>query len=176
MLCSSQEVAFTQGRTRQQWVSPVSDGTLDECIRQLMSKPASKRHLYEIHTAPQGELISAVLTTDQIVELVRLRDFLSAGTGGVFSFEQCGGRATCCRVSSGDSEAAEAIRDLVETVTVFRIPSHPGSQLRLSDARTRCLGSRPPPNLRGVWGKMVARGRYLQSPRQILPEFSITAA
>ena len=87
-------MAFTQGRTRQQWVSPVSDGTLDECIRQLMSKPTSKRHLYEIHTAPQGELISVVLTTDQIVELVRLRDFLSAGTGGVFSFEQCGGRAT----------------------------------------------------------------------------------
>ena len=93
----------------------------------------------------RGELISAVLTTDQIVELVRLRDFLSAGTGGVFSFEQCGGRATCCRVSSGDSEAAEAIRGLVETATGFRTPSRPGLQLRLWGARTHCLGSRPPP-------------------------------
>jgi hypothetical protein len=54
----------------------VSDGTLDECIRQFMSKPASQHHLYEIHTAPQGELITAVLSVEQIVELARLRDFL----------------------------------------------------------------------------------------------------
>jgi hypothetical protein len=54
----------------------VSDGTLDECIRQFMSKPASQHHLYDIHTAPQGELITAVLSVEQIVELARLRDFL----------------------------------------------------------------------------------------------------
>jgi hypothetical protein len=54
----------------------VSDGTLDECIRQFMSKPASQHHLYEIHTAPQGDLITAVLSAEQIVELARLRDFL----------------------------------------------------------------------------------------------------
>jgi len=51
-------------------------GTLDDCIRQFMSKPASQRHLYEIHTVPQGELVSAVLSAEQIVELARLRDFL----------------------------------------------------------------------------------------------------
>ena len=54
----------------------VSDGTLDDCIRQFMSKPAPIRHLYEIHTAPQGETVSAVLSPEQIVELARLRDFL----------------------------------------------------------------------------------------------------
>ena len=54
----------------------VVDGTLDECIRQFMSKPASQHHLYEIHTAPQGELITAVLSAEHIVELARLRDFL----------------------------------------------------------------------------------------------------
>lgn len=54
----------------------VSDGTLDECIRQFMSKPASIRPLYEIHTAPQEELITAVLSAEQIIELARLRDFL----------------------------------------------------------------------------------------------------
>jgi hypothetical protein len=54
----------------------VSEGTLDECIRQFMSKPASLRHLYEIHTMPQGELVSAVLSPEQIAELARLRDFL----------------------------------------------------------------------------------------------------
>jgi hypothetical protein len=54
----------------------IAEGTLDECIRQFMSKPMSQLHLYEIHTAPQGELITAVLSTEQIIELARLRDFL----------------------------------------------------------------------------------------------------
>jgi hypothetical protein len=53
------------------------DGTLDECIREFMTKPASQRHLYEIHTAPQQPLVSAVLSPEHIVEIARLRDFLS---------------------------------------------------------------------------------------------------
>jgi hypothetical protein len=44
----------------------IIDGTLDECIRKFMSQPTSQRHLYEIHTAAQSDL----------VELARLRDFL----------------------------------------------------------------------------------------------------
>jgi hypothetical protein len=54
----------------------IFEGTLDDCIRQFMAKPASQRHLYEIHTTQQGELITAVLSAEQIVELARLRDFL----------------------------------------------------------------------------------------------------
>jgi hypothetical protein len=54
----------------------IYEGTLDDCIRQFMTKPASQHHLYEIHTSQQGELISAVLSAEQIVELARLRDFL----------------------------------------------------------------------------------------------------
>ena len=54
----------------------VADGTLDECMRQFISKPASQHHLYEIHTAPQSDLVSAVLSAEHIVELTRLRDFL----------------------------------------------------------------------------------------------------
>jgi hypothetical protein len=54
----------------------VVDGTLDECIREFMAKPASMRHLYEIHTSPQPPLVSSVLFGDHIVELARLRDFL----------------------------------------------------------------------------------------------------
>ena len=54
----------------------VAAGTLDECIREFMSKPASQQHLYEIHTAPQGDLVSAVLSAEHMVELARLRDFL----------------------------------------------------------------------------------------------------
>src|SRR5260370_30107380 len=54
----------------------VAEGTLDECIRQFTSKPVSQLHFYEIHTAPQGELVTAVLSAEQIIELARLRDFL----------------------------------------------------------------------------------------------------
>ena len=52
------------------------DGTLEECIRELMAKPMPVRHLYEIHTAPQPPLVNAVLSGEHIVELARLRDFL----------------------------------------------------------------------------------------------------
>ncbi len=55
----------------------VAEGTLDECIKQFMAKPASQRHLYVIHTLPQQPVVSAVLTAEQIVELARFRDFLS---------------------------------------------------------------------------------------------------
>jgi hypothetical protein len=54
----------------------VVDGTLDECIRKFMSQPKSQHHLYEIHTAPQADLVSAILSADHVVELARLRDFL----------------------------------------------------------------------------------------------------
>jgi hypothetical protein len=54
----------------------IIEGTLDECIRKFMLQPKSQRHLYEIHTVPQSGLDNAVLSTDHIVELARLRDFL----------------------------------------------------------------------------------------------------
>jgi hypothetical protein len=54
----------------------IIDGTLDECIQQFVLQPESQRHLYEIHTAPQSDLVSAILSEDHILELARLRDFL----------------------------------------------------------------------------------------------------
>ena len=54
----------------------IVDGTLDECIRKFMSQPKSQHHLYEIHTAPQSDLVTAILSAEHIVELARLRDFL----------------------------------------------------------------------------------------------------
>jgi hypothetical protein len=51
-------------------------GTLDACIRKFMSQPVSQHHLYEINTAPQSDLVSAILSADHVVELARLRDFL----------------------------------------------------------------------------------------------------
>jgi hypothetical protein len=52
------------------------EGTLDDCIREFMAKPVSQHHLYEIHTAPQGELVTALLSAIHILEIARLRDFL----------------------------------------------------------------------------------------------------
>jgi hypothetical protein len=54
----------------------IIDGTLDECIRKFMAMPVGQHHLYEIHTAAQSDLVSAVLSATHIIELARLRDFL----------------------------------------------------------------------------------------------------
>ena len=54
----------------------ISEGTLDECIQQFMQLREGQRHLYEIHTAPQSEVVGAILSTEHVVELARLRDFL----------------------------------------------------------------------------------------------------
>jgi hypothetical protein len=60
------------------WPHPylIVDGTLDECIEKFMELPVSQRHLYEIHTSPQAEIVSAVMSATHIAELSRLRDFL----------------------------------------------------------------------------------------------------
>jgi hypothetical protein len=50
------------------------DGTLRECIRAFIAKPKSQHHLYEIHTAPQGEIIGSVVSWDDIVKIARLRN------------------------------------------------------------------------------------------------------
>jgi hypothetical protein len=60
----------------------IIDGTLDECIQKFMSQPESQRHLNEIHTAPQSDVVSAILSGDHIVELARLRDLLFNAAGG----------------------------------------------------------------------------------------------
>ena len=67
-----------RGERRTEGIGPylLVDGTLDECVREFIAKPTATRHLYEIHTVPQPPLVSAVLSGEQIVELVRLRDFL----------------------------------------------------------------------------------------------------
>src|SRR5271154_6888090 len=52
-------------------------GTLEECIRHFMNLPEAQRHLYEIHTA---DIVGAILSTEHVVELVRLRDSLGKMT------------------------------------------------------------------------------------------------
>jgi len=60
------------------WPIPYSvfDGTLGDCLTKLLAQPPGQRHLYQIHTAPQGELVPEVISAELAVELVRLRDFL----------------------------------------------------------------------------------------------------
>jgi hypothetical protein len=60
------------------------DGTLDECMREFMVKSITTRHLYEILTAPQPPVVSAILSGEHIVELARLRDFLWSDSTGRF--------------------------------------------------------------------------------------------
>jgi hypothetical protein len=51
------------------------DGTLEDCLRELMAKPIHTRHLYEIRTSPRTPLVDAVLPADVILELARIRGF-----------------------------------------------------------------------------------------------------
>ena len=80
-------------------------------------------------------------------QLVQLQDALSKG------------------INARDSDAAEAIRDLVETVTLFRDPSRPGGvTIEITGRLNALLGEQAYPNkVRGVWGKMVA-GEGLEPP------------
>jgi hypothetical protein len=39
-----------------------------------MAKPATVRHLYELHTSPQPPLVSSVLSGERVIELELLRD------------------------------------------------------------------------------------------------------
>ncbi|WP_159587130.1 recombinase family protein [Chelativorans xinjiangense] len=78
-------------------------------------------------------------------------------------------------IRAGDTESAEAMRDLVETVTVFRDPSRKGGiEIEISGRLTALLGEKAYPNgVKGVWGKVVAEVRYRRSPRQQEPVFSL---
>jgi site-specific DNA recombinase len=69
-------------------------------------------------------------------------------------------------VSTGDGEAAEAVRDLVETVTVFRDPGRPGGvAVEIAGRLNALLGEKAFPNqVKGVWGKVVAGDRYIARP------------
>ncbi len=64
--------------TRVLWPTPylLVDGSLHECIQRFFKIPEKQQHLYEIHTAPQGELVTAVMQAELIVEIARLREFL----------------------------------------------------------------------------------------------------
>jgi hypothetical protein len=54
------------------------DSSLGECIKMFITKRASQLHLYEIHTAPQPPIVSAVIRAEHIEELAKLRELFLA--------------------------------------------------------------------------------------------------
>ncbi|CCJ07336.1 recombinase family protein [Methylocystis sp. SC2] len=70
-------------------------------------------------------------------------------------------------IREGDTECSEAIRDLVETVTVCRDNARTGGvQVEITGRLSALLGEQAFPNrVRGVWGKMVAE-EGLEPPTQ----------
>ena len=70
-------------------------------------------------------------------------------------------------IRTGDSDAAEAIRDLVDTVKVYRDSARLGGvEVEISGRLTALLGEAAFPNrVKGVWGKMVAE-EGLEPPTQ----------
>ena len=62
-------------------------------------------------------------------------------------------------IDADDCESTKATRDLVQTVTVFRGPTRPsGVTVEIAERLTALLHEPIfPSNVRGVWGKIVAR-------------------
>jgi hypothetical protein len=56
--------------------SCVGKNRCDEKYDEGAKEPKSQHHLYEIHTAPQSDLVSAILSAEDVIELARLRDYL----------------------------------------------------------------------------------------------------
>jgi hypothetical protein len=58
------------------WPGPylIFDGSLRECIQQFFAKPEGQRHLYEIHTAPQGDIIKRVMKNQEIARLASQKE------------------------------------------------------------------------------------------------------
>ena len=54
----------------------VVSGTLGQCIQAFLPKHVGGRHLYEIHTAPQTDVVTEVLPAEHVAELARLQEYL----------------------------------------------------------------------------------------------------
>ena len=78
-------------------------------------------------------------------------------------------------IRAGDTEAAQAMRELIDTVTVSRDMSRTGGvEVEIAGRLTHLLGPKAfPQGVRAVWGAMVAEGRYRRSPRQDCGTFEI---
>ena len=69
---------------------------------------------------------------------------------------------------TGDAEATEASRDLVETVAVFRDPARPGGVgVEIAGRFNALIGDEAHPNqVKGVWTKVVVVERIAPRPER----------
>jgi hypothetical protein len=120
----------------------IVDGALDDCVRQFMTKPVSQHsqhHLYEIHTAPQGELISPVLSAKYILEIARLRDNLHAAA----LIAPGGAKLVHALLMRSISRSRNVVRMLAATLVPEHCSSgHCGELCRWSHLVSFCLGQR----------------------------------
>ena len=102
-----------------------------------------KRLAAELAAAPEAPNVVALHPT----ALARYEEQLG-------SLQRCLGDG----LRAGDSDAATAMRDLVETVTVSRDERRPGAVIvDIAGRLNSLLGEQAYPNrMRGVWGKAVA--------------------
>ena len=54
------------------------EGTLGECLRELMLKPPTQRHLYQIHTGPQNPIVGEIILAERAAELAQLQSLLES--------------------------------------------------------------------------------------------------
>lgn len=66
-----------KGERQQHWGPPylVYNGTLAECVRELMGKPIKGISLYDITTRPQAAFDQAVLSPGDAAEIAMRKDF-----------------------------------------------------------------------------------------------------
>lgn len=78
-------------------------------------------------------------------------------------------------IRAGDTEAAQAMRELIDTVTVSRDPSRKGGvEVEIAGRLTHLLGPKAfPQGVRAVWGAMVAEVCSGHSPTLCLARASI---
>ena len=74
MVEARSKIDFNANAELRKWPS-LGGNRVSQAVHPYLVTKAS-HHLYEIHTAPQPPVVSAVLSGEQIIELARLRDFL----------------------------------------------------------------------------------------------------
>ena len=114
---------------------------LDARAKELMvEETALREELAALPDAPKVIALHPTILERYEIQLEGLQEALSRG------------------LQAGDSEGAEALRELVETVTIFRDLSRVGGvEIKIAGRLNALLGENAHPNRRrGVWGSVVA--------------------
>jgi hypothetical protein len=91
-------------------------GSLDDCIKEFMSKPASRHTLCEIVTEPQPPLVTAVLGAEHIIELRGCGIFSDCGRPAAASDRRNEVSFPGLNGEAKDKSLLEQITDIVKKV------------------------------------------------------------